>query len=237
MTQVKLNHHFKTLKKYVPEFISDSVRKVITAFYTPISFSIKSGHFKSSFKKMSVDKNGNPIPWYTYSCYDFLRFRDFKDAEVLEFGSGQSTLWWAKFAKYVTAFEGKKDWYNFLKPLLAINTTVIMVTLHSRESCIADVKNNLEKMDKTFDVIVIDGLFRFEMVPFAQKYIKDDGIIICDNSDGYGMFEGFLNTEFKRVDFYGYAPGVVLPHCTSIFYKVNCKYFNNQIPIKQLAFN
>jgi hypothetical protein len=32
------------------------------------------------------------------------------------------------------------------------------------------------------------------------------------------------------VDFYGYAPGIVQPHCTSIFFKTFCFLFGDTNP-------
>ena len=53
----------------------------------------------------AVDKKGDPIPWYTYPAIDFLLLRDYRDKNILEFGSGQSTLWWAARAKFVLSLE------------------------------------------------------------------------------------------------------------------------------------
>jgi hypothetical protein len=70
-------------------------------------------------------------------------------------------------------------------------------------------------------VVIIDGLTRGDLFDIASKYVAPNGIIICDNAEGYGFYEGFKDRGFSRVDFYGNAPGILLPHCTSIFFARN----------------
>lgn len=84
-----------------------------------------------------------------------------------------------------------------------------------------------------FDIIVIDGLRRQEMIDLAIPLLAEDGAIICDNSSGYGFFEGFRGKGFQRVDFYGAVPGVVLSSCTSIFFRDRCFLFDNSHPIAE----
>src|SRR5262245_56791293 len=95
-------------KNNLPTFVTKPLRSVLsavrrtqTALRAPIRFSKNTGHFLSSLKARAVDKDGNPLPWYTYPAIDFLRRKCFAERTVLEFGSGQSTLWWAARARSV----------------------------------------------------------------------------------------------------------------------------------------
>lgn len=58
------------------------------------------------------------------------------------------------------------------------------------------------------------------------KTLKDDGVIIWDNSDRVNYQEGYdflLANGFKRLDFWGIGPVNSYSWCTSIFYrKENC---------------
>ena len=87
------------------------------------------------------------------------------------------------------------------------------------------------KQSSKYDVIVIDGLYRFEMIQVALSYMAKDGIIICDNAEGYDFYEGFKDTGMSRVDFFGNAPGVVLPHSTSIYFNPYSFAFKSIYPI------
>ena len=46
-------------------------------------------------EKVCMDRDGNPLPWYTYPAIEYLRQFDYKDKKVFEFGCGFSSLFWA----------------------------------------------------------------------------------------------------------------------------------------------
>jgi hypothetical protein len=73
------------------------------------------------------------------------------------------------------------------------------------------------------------------MIDIAVSYLKEDGVIICDNAEGYGFYEGFKERAFSRVDFFGNAPGVVLPHSTSIYFSPTSFIFRATFPIPVIA--
>lgn len=54
----------------------------------------KYGWLKSFKTKMPIDAKGNPVPWYTYPAIEFLEQLDFTNKIVLEYGSGNSSLYW-----------------------------------------------------------------------------------------------------------------------------------------------
>lgn len=184
----------------------------------------------------AVSKNGEPLPWYTYPCIDFLRFRTYEDKNVLEFGGGQSTIWWAKRAQSVVTFEGNEEWHGKIKNMMPENVHLHYVSMDNREEQVLEIQNTLKiERPSKYEIIVIDGLFRYEMIRIAISMLAENGIIICDNSEGYGFYEGFKDSDLKRVDFYGNAPGVILPHCTSIYYRSNSFVFDSRIPIQVIA--
>ncbi|MBV6440287.1 MAG: hypothetical protein DYG98_10760 [Haliscomenobacteraceae bacterium CHB4] len=150
---------------------------------------------------------------------------------ILEFGGGQSTLWWASRSARVISFEGDLQWCNYLKKQIPTNVELYHVRSETAESCLNDVNRILsENQVQKFDVVIIDGLWRFELIEVAKKHLSNDGAIICDNAEGYGFFEGFRNdTDFSKVDFYGFAPGVSLQSCTSIYFKARCRLFHSNV--------
>jgi len=69
-----------------------------------------------SFKmKMPVDKDLKPIPWMTYPFIDFISDRLRPDMEIFEYGSGNSTLWFADRVKRVDVIEHDEKWYKIMK--------------------------------------------------------------------------------------------------------------------------
>jgi hypothetical protein len=229
-----LQRYFSIFRKITPEFVSNFVRVWVTALVTPIRFSLKSGHFRSSLTKKAVNAKGEPIPWYTYSCNNFLLNRYFMDKKILEFGGGQSSIWWGKNSKSVVTFEGDKNWFNTIKKQMPSNVDLQLVSLETPEACLADIESYLQdKGVAKYDVIVIDGLYREVMPKVALKYMEERGCIIFDNTDddGYDSYSNFSVTNLQRVDFYGLSPGVSLVGCTSIYFSNDCFLFSNKIHV------
>lgn len=216
----------RVFKKVLPSSVFGALRALSTGALTPLAFSLQSGHFRSSLKSKAVDKSGKPLPWYTYPAIDFLSQKEMTNRSVLEFGSGQSTLWWAARAKSVVSFESDADWYNYVRKQVPDNVTSILT-----DDGAADVPAKLD--GSTFDVIVVDGLDRLKVALMSVSFLKEGGAVILDNSEGYWGRDGeypiidfFRANGFSRVDFYGYAPGVILPSCTSLFFKDACFLFS-----------
>lgn len=69
------------------------------------------------------------------------------------------------------------------------------------------------------------------MIDIATNYLSDDGIIICDDAELHAMDDAFTSGSLSRVDFYGFAPGVVLPRVTSIFFRPGSSFFGSQQPV------
>src|SRR5687768_4876731 len=103
------------LQKALPLSIYIFLRNLAAAVLTPILFSKRTGHFRSSLRARSVDRQGNPIPWYTYPAFDFLAGKDYTGKRILEFGAGHSTLWWMQRAAEVVGIEGSEAWVGILQ--------------------------------------------------------------------------------------------------------------------------
>ena len=212
------------LKNKLPSCLWRIIRGLGTALVTPLMFSLDSGHARSAFRGRAVDREGAPLPRYTYPAVDLLRAKDFSDCRVLEFGAGQSTLWWAARAREVVALEDNPNWCAELVPLLPANVRLRHVGPGA--TAMSDALSN----EAAFDIAVVDGLDRFQAARLAIEFVADEGAILFDNSDGcwgppscYPIIELFRDAGFLRIDFYGYAPGVVLPHCTSLFFRGSCR--------------
>lgn len=230
------------LQKLLPLRVYIFVRNLAAALLTPILFSKRTGHFRSSLQARSVDRNGNPIPWYTYPAVDFVAGKDFTGKRILEFGAGHSTLWWMTRAAEVLGIEGSGAWVGILKTRVTKN-----VTLHLMRSANDDLRPVLK--GRQFDIIVVDGpdgtgCNRAQ----AAQYIIDlnllapGGAIIFDDSEGSFDTPGnewqrsaeninyFREHGFSRVDFFGYAPAQLQWRCTSIFFKQPCFLFEGKEP-------
>lgn len=217
------------MQRLLPRRASRLVRSVGTAFFAPFYFAYKTGHFRSSLVSKALDDKGTPLPWYTYPAIELLRNKPLAGKRVLEFGAGQSTLWWSQKATNVTSFEDNAEWYQYLKPQLPTNTSVHLVD---------DKLSNFETLvspDQRFDIIIIDGLDRFIAARKTLDMLIPGGVFILDNAEGWwgpvGTFpimDLFHKAGYSRVDFYGFSPGNIMQHCTSFFFRGSCFLFETE---------
>jgi hypothetical protein len=236
MSHTIFHQAFAIMKARLPKRISNFARNTATAFLTPILFSYRTGHFLSSLQMAAISKKGEPLPWYTYPSIDFLKNRPYDNKIVLEFGGGQSTLWWAQRAKSVVTLEGDLAWFDRIKHYMPGNVDLNYVSMENSLINVECVEETIRSKPHThYDIIIIDGLYRHEMIPIALRVMAQDGMIVCDNAEGYGIYEGFKDSDLKRVDFFGNAPGVILPHATSIFFRPSSFAFNSAHPIPIIA--
>src|SRR5262249_4029201 len=170
-------------------------------------------------REMATDASGAPIPWYTYPAIDFLSQRNFEDKNVLEFGGGQSTLWWQTRARSVLTIEEDANWAERLRPQLRPNVSLLNLPVDLATRSIAPIRTLLEAHPvRAFDVIVVDGQLREETTALAFELLAQRGALILDHSESYeGIFDEIRKRNCRKVDFFGFSPGVSLRHCTPSF--------------------
>jgi hypothetical protein len=174
------------------------------------------GWIDSWRKAQNTDHNGNPIPWCTYSYIQFIENYLFTSITVFEYGSGFSSLFYAKRTKKVVAIENDKQWYNNLIATKPPNIELVFMDLCD------GYDTYILSREELFDLIVVDGRQRVNCIKSAIKKISPSGIIVLDDSERPEYTEGldFLKlNKFKRIDFWGISPTYFHNKCTSIFSK------------------
>lgn len=163
----------------------------------------------------SVNKFGNAIPWITYPALEFLSQFDFSCSHIYEFGSGNSTLFWADRFKSVTSVETEKDWYERVSSLKPPN---VKLSYFDKAD---DFSTSILKEEGCFDVIFIDSIrYRYEVTRHSIEKLNVGGIIIFDNADWYPNSSKVLRDEgFFEIDFHGFGPINGYAWTTSIFFK------------------
>lgn len=199
------------------------LRAAGTAVLGPIRWGQRTGYFKSALAGKALTAAGEPAPWYCLGAVDFLETLDFSRASVLEFGSGQSTLWWATKAAEVVAIEESAEWFDYVERSLADvpNATVHLATDLRQHAALP------REWNRTFDVVVVDGGDRVPCVETAIGVVAPDGLVILDNSEGswsaipgqFPMLDALDRNGWARIDFNGYAAGVLSTSVTSLFFK------------------
>ena len=191
---------------------------IARAILTPFSFSLSTGHLVSTIKGRSVDMHNNPVPKYTYPVIDLLVSKQeyLSDCCVLEFGAGHSTLWWEKRCKRVVSIERNRYWAEYVSRRLTKSDVVDVRFCRSEEQCLDTARSG------SFDIVIVDAEPRIKAAGIAPQLLKENGIIIIDNSDIQRLnpiLSILSSAGFKRVDFYGYSPCAFYRQCTSIFFK------------------
>jgi hypothetical protein len=208
----------KTTTHYLPGKLTN-LGDIINIFRFSKYYLNEVGWILSARKKQSIDKNGSPLPWLTYPAIKFLEGKAEKlnKCNVLEYGSGNSTKWWAN--KNVNIHSVESD-AKYFRAIQEINDERINIILRSKEHGIYE--NSAIEFNKKFDVVVIDGIRRLECAKCSMPIMSENSVVILDNSkrdELVQVYKLYLNHGYQSIDFYGPTPISPIESCTTIFYK------------------
>lgn len=179
----------------------------------------ESGWIKSFIKRLPYDKAGMPLPWVTYAFIDFINNRLNEKMTVFEYGSGNSTFFYAAKVKAVTSVEHDQSWHDKLHHSMPSNVTLI-----HKELSYNGTYSRASIQPEKFDIIIVDGRDRVNCLKQSIHALTDNGVIVLDDSERESYQEGgefLVANQFKRLDFWGISPGLFYKKCTTIFYKKN----------------
>ena len=130
--------------------------------------------------------NGLVMPWWTHPFLNQLKTWDLKDKTWLEFGGGRSTAWLRNKCKWVDTIEANEEWANqafmdcFQNDLE--NGQIYSKTLPDGVQERKQEYFDLIPTDREYDIISVDGIWRYECLQWALEHFKKrGGIIIADN--------------------------------------------------------
>ena len=180
------------------------------------------GWFNAFDSQSPIDGDGNPIPWVTYSFIDFIKERLKKQHTVFEFGSGNSTFFYGKYAGIVVSVEHDKEWFDKILSTKPENAELIYCELvRDGDYCRMPLK-----LEEKFDIIIVDGRDRVNCCKQAVNAVSESGVIVLDDSEREFYREGIsflISKGYKELSFSGISPGLFYRKSTSVFYKSdNC---------------
>jgi hypothetical protein len=181
---------------------------------------IEDGWYKSFHSKRSIDRNGQPIPWCTYSFIKFIGPRLKKNFDAFEFGCGNSTLWYSQRIRSIRSVEHNISWFNKMKGKMSVNALLIYKELVEN----GDYSKEVLSETKNYHLIIIDGEDRNNCVKNSINKLREDGVIVFDNTQvpDYASSIEFLRANgFREIPFTGLLPIVNYNNTTSIFYRSN----------------
>lgn len=188
--------------------------------------------------QISPDKT---YPWYTFRSIEYLEHIIRPDMKVLEYGSGYSTLWWARRVAEVTSVERSKVWCDGLEKAIKKNNfkNVRLVHFDKFTQEINDSLCESKKPDEVpsvvnqyvlaanpspaqYDVVIVDDVYRNVTSALALEFIKPGGVLILDDSERkwyQPTIEALDRQRWSFASFYGATPYHFVEKQTTIWFK------------------
>ncbi|NOX46589.1 MAG: class I SAM-dependent methyltransferase [Chlorobi bacterium] len=202
--QIRLSRLFKRFSKYEESYL------------------VKTGYLTSFKKGYPVNLGMEPLPWMNYPFLGFIKKRLNNNQNLFEFGSGYSTVFFAKKLKSVTSVEYDKEWFEKAQGMTKgfSNTEIIFQELNE------DYPKTINKTDKKYELIVIDGRKRVKCALNSYGHLTSDGILILDDSsrdEYHKIWDFYLKKGFREITFQGLKPnGFSIDHTTVFYRDGNC---------------
>jgi predicted O-methyltransferase YrrM len=120
------------------------------------------------------------VPWISYDARRLLTRLLPREATVLEFGSGNSTVWFGRHFQSVFSVEHNADWHACVQLMLRqARLSNVHYFLHDEPA----YSHFDEVAHRQFDFVLIDGIVRSACVVTALQRLKLDSVLYLDNSD------------------------------------------------------
>lgn len=191
-------------------------------FCTQGSFVYSTGWLESLADGYPQTKKGYTIPWMNYAVIHLLKQRLTSELTLFEYGSGYSTLFYARLVQQVTSIEYDKKWFNLLQKKIPKN-----VDLHFLDYVPdGEYSKFIRSKQQKYDVLVVDGRDRVRCIYQGLECLTDTGVVILDDSQRSRYSEALeylKQNNFKCLDLIGIKPGTSAVCQTTIAYRdKNC---------------
>ena len=237
-------------------FIFKFLKSSLGFFY--LTF-FKSGYLRSVLFNKPCDKNGKPLPLLTYPFIEYIHDLNLSNAKMLEFGGGNSTLFFASRVSQIYTVEPNfnipNSWFSFLQKEISKSRYQERIKLFGvdipykykdyqnwvelvNERTKEVIDEILSKNKYGLDIVLIDG-WGFQR-KWIAKYVADSlsegGAIIVDNTYHCPQCALLLRElGFNQINFKGHAPSTSRD-CTSIFFKGKLKFQPMSFRFPQYSF-
>ncbi|MEO6222158.1 MAG: hypothetical protein ABIP90_02835, partial [Vicinamibacterales bacterium] len=127
-------------------------------------------------------------PWITKTAHDVLASFLRKSDVGLEFGSGRSTIWFAKRVGHLTSVESDPVWHERVTSRLSAQNISNVESLlfpgpeeagKGNDSAYANVARKFAP--HSLDFVLVDGLYRDSCALLSLDAIRPGGLLIIDN--------------------------------------------------------
>ena len=214
MTQKKsLRHSLRSTFPFVAVFV-----RALGLVYSKRSMLREAGWVESVRTQKPCRRDGSPLPWMNYHVIEFLEQRLNEDMTMFEYGSGNSTMFYASKVGYVKSIETDEGWYSYVRDSMPQNVDLELFR-HGGEANYCEIAG---QQDQKYDMVVVDAEERTECLMHADKAVTERGVVLLDDAtpDVHGPGMAHLASKgFRRLDFEGLKPASIRAYRTSIFYR------------------
>jgi hypothetical protein len=123
-------------------------------------------------------------PWLTRGAVRFLIDWLRRSDQLVEFGSGRSTVWFAQRVKRVISIESSPEWHAKVRQLLPRGAAEVDLRLATDEESYVFAATAALGTDQA-DVILVDGAFRAPCALWAIGHLAAGGLLVIDNANWY----------------------------------------------------
>lgn len=187
------------------------------------SFLHKSGWMESKKRDYPCRADGTELPWMNFSIISFLEERLNKNHSLFEYGSGFSTSFYSKLVNSVTSVEHDKEWFDVVNKKLPPNAELLFI----QEDVDGNYCRSILKLNRKFDVIIVDGKDRVNCLKQSLDAVSNNGVILLDDSFRNEYRDGveiLAQSGYRSLNFEGLKPaGNGSTDYSTLFYKSdNC---------------
>lgn len=166
-------------------------------------------------RQARFERENPDAPWLVPAAIAYIEQELRPEFVGFEWGSGRSTLWFARRVRHITSVEGRRGWFNEVSRWLAKDDLAERVTLHLAEVTSEHNFSPVEieryagvidgVVDGSLDFIVVDGHFREACLRHVANKLRSGGLLIIDNTD---IMPKTLLDTFRTVDSRAWNNGI-----------------------------
>ena len=153
-------------KSLVPKSLLEKYRDTISVRKYAATYLLPKGWQESARTYEVADRHG-PVPWYTYPAQMLLERVVEPHFRVFEYGSGNSSLWWAKRVAEVVSVEHDEKWATKIRAKAPSNLKVIARPIG------AETSQNDGRLLDAFYALELD----LPQLPTREEMIENGGIV------------------------------------------------------------
>ncbi|NJL84701.1 MAG: class I SAM-dependent methyltransferase [Chloroflexaceae bacterium] len=178
------------------------------------------GWIESAKRGYPCKVDGLEIPWMNYAAIAFWEETPKKEFILFEFGSGYSTIFFARLVNKVTSVEYDRAWFQTVEAKIPDNATLIF----KEKDIDGAYCRSIQETNQQYDIIIVDGRDRVNCVKQSISVLTPNGAIALDDSqrEKYQPAIDYAKKKgFKVLHLDGLKPSEFRYSRTTIFYRDN----------------